>query len=205
MQIKCDDQLGSRGLKKVNVLIVPGQGLLKFTGESISPVAKVLLAEPSKNGKWSCTTWTIELAEGVRQEVIKQDWESSEWLLGETLGIALEDLKKRLKITPEDGITDPQILQFLQAHFPKSLKKLQDKDSSWGEGKDQVAELLAAQKALAEAKAAEQEVLEVVYKLEEAEKMMAEAAAIQGRVTAAKALLGKGKVSLSDLKSAMGL
>lgn len=29
--------------------------------------------------------------------------------------------------------------------------------------------------------------------------------AIQGRVTAAKALLGKGKVSLSDLKSAMGL
>lgn len=190
MQIKCDDQLGSRGLKKVNVLIVPGQGLLKFTGESISPVAKVLLAEPSKNGKWSCTTWTIELAEGVRQEVIKQDWESSEWLLGETLGIALEGLK---------------ILQFLQAHFPKSLKKLQDKDASWGEGKDQVAELLAAQKALAEAKAAEQEVLEVVRKLEEAEKMMAEAAAIQGRVTAAKALLGKGKVSLSDLKSAMGL
>jgi hypothetical protein len=195
--VTCNDRLGSRNISHKNVLAVAGRGLVLFSGESIAPVARVMRADHKKDGKWSHTTWTVELADDASMFQFSQDWQTGAWFNSADWQGAIADV--RLVMGEVAGITDEMIERFIRSVFPKSSAKLDESAAAWAAVGDQFSALLDAQAA---ASAAVQELAsvkaEAVSFIEEQE-AKANSAAIKAKLTAAKG----GKLSLADLKAAL--
>jgi hypothetical protein len=86
------DQIGSRGRKAHLWLVTPAGAVHVFTGESIAGVAAVVGREFEKKGKWSHTTFRLELGAGVRAVPFLDGWER---------GTLAEGLRKALRLEDE--------------------------------------------------------------------------------------------------------
>lgn len=203
--------VSSRQRRHKNLVICPGQGIIEFVGKDISPAVRVLNTDYTKNGGWSHSTWTVELAEGFMPCVYGQDWETGQWFTTQTWEGAVASFRNKMAYGQAEAmkdfqITDEQIIRGIRAIFPESAATLDKLERSFADSTDKVAELIAAQVELADAKAEEAEVLAVISQLEEAEKMHAEAKEIKERASNARAMLSSGKgINLADLKAAMGM
>lgn len=85
--IKWSDQMGHRD-RKAGLLIISDGRPYWFVGGSDRHV-RVLSATWQKDGKWSHTTYEIELAPGVRAYPAHQGWESGKWREGLAAAISL--------------------------------------------------------------------------------------------------------------------
>lgn len=203
--------VASRQRRHKNLIICPGQGIIEFVGKDISPAVRVLNTDYTKNGGWSHSTWTVELAAGFMPCVYGQDWETGQWFTAKTWEGAVASFRNKMAYGQAEAmkgfqITDEQIIRGIRAIFPESAAELDKHESAFANATNQVSELIAAQVELADAKAEEAEVLAVIAQLEEAEKMRAEAKEIKERASNARAMLSSGKsVNLADLKAAMGM
>lgn len=211
MQVVFKDGVSSRQRRHKNLVLCPGQGIIEFVGKDISPAVRVLNTDYTKNGGWSHSSFTVELAEGHAPLVFGQDWETGKWFTSHTWAGAVEHFRNKLYLANgwekmRDLVTDEQIIRGIRAIFTESAAELDKHESAFANATNQVSELIEAQKALSAAKAEEAEVLAVISQLEEAVRLKAEAAAVASRATSAKALLKSGKsVNLADLKAAMGM
>jgi len=182
--------------------VVPGKGIVRFKGVSISPIARVTASTYKKDGKWSKDTWTVEVQDDVLGVSYGQDWDTGEWFPVNTWSEAVKHFRKYIGI--DDGFTDQMMVQTIRAIFPASAKRIDEAEQAYAAAGDQLQELLDAQEELAKASEEEASVLRVIAQLEEAEEMKAEAAAVSARTQKAKSLLSAGKMNLADLKAAMG-
>lgn len=183
-----DNSLLSRGRRKANLVIIPGKGILLFTGETIPGVLRVLRETYTKNGKWSHTTWEVETTGEVRIVTHNQDFGTGQWLCSKTWDSAVKEFQDSLA-----GSDPAHIERFIRATWPNLAEQLDSADNMALAGEDVLAELFAAQEALAAVHK------EVARKVSE-ETAKQEAQKIREDVSKAKDLLKKG-ASLADLKS----
>lgn len=197
--IKCDDQLGSRGRSKKNLLVVAHQGVVEFKGSSIPPVCRVIKDTFTKNGKWSHSTWEVELTEDAFMVTIQQDFGTGQWFTSPTWQGVLQEFRKLLPAEVRSTLTDEQIRPAIRCIFPKVAEKLDLEDVAWT-NEDVFQQLLQAQKALDAAKKSHSDLEKEVDGLIQAEEQRKEAEATRERVAKARKAMSQG-VSLEDLKA----
>lgn len=197
-----DDGLGSRNIEHINLILIPGKGILPFEGSDIPPIVRVVSKTYSKNGKWSKNIWTVELFNNCAPIIWYQDWETGAWFTAKTWKSAIIEFLE--KLPKNHGLTEDVIVQTIRTIFPTTSNILDKSDEEWDQNADLASSLLEAQEKLASAKEAEKEVLAIIDKMEALERIKIETDKIHTRVEAAKDLLKKGPVSLADLKAAIG-
>jgi hypothetical protein len=79
--ITWSDELGNRSRRNGLLIIPPGEQAYWFCGGSDKNV-RVVVSRYNKNGKWSHTTYELEVADGVRAQPVTQGWESGKWREG---------------------------------------------------------------------------------------------------------------------------
>ncbi|NCC41917.1 MAG: hypothetical protein EOM21_21405, partial [Gammaproteobacteria bacterium] len=184
--ITLNNQLGPRSLSHLNLLLARvGEKdlIVEFRGESIPGVARVVKEDYTENGKWSHSTWQVELAEGIAGFTFSQDWETGRYL-ERTWGATFERFRQAVKAE----VSDEAIERFVRAYFRNSIngrKAIEEMDASEGvlsqPSGPVLAELLAAQEGLVEAQAEHDQVAAEVASIEQAEIARTEAAALRER------------------------
>ena len=193
---KINDRMGSRGILHKNLVVAPGQGIVEFRGESISPVLRVVSKEYEKNGKWSHSTWTVEMSGATLLEWY-QDWGTGEWFKARGLKGAVEEMTAAL---PEGhGLTSDQVERAIRHIWPKTSAALAAEDQAFLAAGDQFGDLLEAQKEYASSLKEAQEVVAAIEATEEAKRLRNQAAKLKTAADSAKG----GKMSLADLKAMM--
>ena len=220
-KINLNNQIGSRSTHKMNLVVAQvgdDQLLFEFTGVGIPGAVTVVQEDYEKNGKWSFSTWAVELSDGLHCFLWYQDWEQGNYLTAKTWESAREHVRKTAKkhtLTGSFDLKDEAIDRFVRARLPNTAARLDAAEAERTRDPTPILEdLLAAQAELAEAQkdlsAAQAErgqlAAEVKQALEAraaAEKSRQEAAATADRVTKAKAAMARG-ASLADLKEMLG-
>lgn len=207
-----NNRLGSRSLTHMNLLIavVSGQTLIfPFTGETTPGVATVVSTRYEKNGKWSFSEWSVELADGIQSFVWSQDWELGSYVTAGTWTRAIEDVRR---ISGIPDLCPIAIERFIRSMLGKAAAKLDEAArAAQSDPTPVLAELLAAQAELAAAQAeraaAQAEAVQMATEIqqaidarEQAEQARQEAKATAERVSKAKLAMAKG-ASLADLKA----
>ena len=200
-----DDGIGQRERRHLNLLI-RADGVIKFDGKDVPPVARVLTESYKKNGKWSCTIYVVECQDGVVLAPFVQDWETGQWLTSKTWDEAFKEfrarLKQRLSSSEEcrrivDELTDTAVENAIRAYLPNTAKGIDALVTSWETAPDLFAELLAAQQELAEANKA----AEVLCQSLEADE---ETVRVRTHAARTREVLAKGKsMNLADLRQAL--
>ena len=193
---KINDRIGSRGIHHKNLVVAPKQGIVEFTGDSIPPVLRVLSKEYEKAGKWSHSTWTVEMT-GATIIEWSQDWGTGAWFKARGLKGAVEDLTAAL---PEGhGLAPSQVARAIRAIWPKTSHTLAEEDAAFAAAGDQFKDLLAAQEEYSSAIFEAQEVASTLEAAEEAVRLREQASKLKEAAAKAKG----GKLSLADLKAMM--
>lgn len=202
--VEVNNQLGSRALKHVNLLLVPQQGIVEFQGRDIPPVARVLKESYKKDGKWSHYTWTVEIPDEFELLPFSQDWETGKYFPVNTWPEAIDRLNSKLDGKPARlGISPEQMERAIRSLFREAAEKIDAAETAFSGSGNVLDELLQAQDALAEIQRQEAEINAKIYQLEQAESLRQQAAETAARVAAAQNIMKSGKVSLADLKAAM--
>lgn len=125
MEITWSNRIGNRS-RRPFLLLIRGDEISPFTGESIPGVCVVKGTDYTKAGKWSETIYRIETAENIRAISGYDGWESGRFVEG--LGRAV-DCK-----TPDTwsetanalGVSVPSAMEFLREWRPKAAEKLDE-------------------------------------------------------------------------------
>jgi hypothetical protein len=186
--IKLNDKRGSRDIMHINIIVFDG-ALVQFKGESIPPVARVVNESFDKNGKWSATTWVVELIEGAEAFAFAQDWGTGQWFTGKTWAEAVTRIRNA---GCPDSVANEAIVRFIRSNFPKAASELDKADTAWQNAGNVWVAAVAAQTELS---AAREEVGAYIAEQE---------ASVSAKKVRAALLAAKGgKMSLADLKAAM--
>jgi hypothetical protein len=117
------DGMGHRG-RSPFLLFIKGDQVIPFAGSNIPGVAVVLGTDYTKNGKWSHTTYRIQVADGVRHIAGKNGWETGRFSegLASAVGCATPDTwpdtAKAL------GVSVPSAMEFLRSWRPSAAERL---------------------------------------------------------------------------------
>lgn len=207
-----DNQLGSRDLSHLNLLLATvndQQLLFQFEGKSIPGVCRVVSEEYTKNGKWSHTTWSVELAPGITGFAFSQDWGT-----GKYLAPSWEATLSRFQTAIAYGNGGPNAPQlgreaverFVRATFRSAQGRAAIEAMDKAEevlkqpAGPALLDLLHAQEELAASQADHDAVLQEIAAMEQAEEARKEAAALKARTAQARAAMTRG-ASLADLKA----
>lgn len=130
--ITWSDGIASRG-RNPWLLFIKGDEVIVFDTKNIPGVVVVRGTDYSKNGKWSHTTYRLELASGIRHISGHNGWETGRFVegLGDAVGCATPDTwadtAKAL------GVSVPSAMEFLRAWRPKAADKLDEVEQSLAE------------------------------------------------------------------------
>lgn len=127
--IEWNDGLGSRS-RSPWLLLIKGEEIVAFTGETIPGFVVVRGTNYKKNGKWSNTTYRLTLADGVREISGRAGWESG--LFVEGLGRATSnstpdtwtDLAKCL------GVSVPAAMKFIRGWKSGTAKAMDETEAA---------------------------------------------------------------------------
>jgi len=191
--------IGSRNRRHMNLIIAPGEGIVAFTGQSISPACKVLSEDFNQNGKWSATTWKVEVYAPYRLVTISQDWGMGTYLVAKDWPSAVAELKKSLA----DDVPDEAIVRFIRATLPKAALQLDQAEQDWQSGINGIHDLLIAQEELMQVNNEKAKVLQEAEVRDRTLATQREMAETKEAVTKAREMLAKG-ASLADLKALLG-
>lgn len=123
--IKWSNQIGSRD-RSAWLLFVRGDEIIPFGGQDIPGVVVVRGTDYEKSGKWSHTTFRLQLADGIREIAGRDGWETGRFVegLGSAVGHATPDTwadtAKAL------GVSVPSAMEFLRSWRPKAAAKLDE-------------------------------------------------------------------------------
>ena len=216
MTITLNNRLGSRSIRHMNLIVADigdDQVIFEFTGKGIPGAVTVIKEDYEKNGKWSYSTWTVELADGMDAFTWPQDWEMGTYLTAKTWEAALEQVRYRASrhsLTGAITLTDAAVERFIRARIGKTAAKLDAAEAERTQDPTPLLEeLLAAQAELSEAQQAQaaaeaersrmaNEVQAAIDARAAAERARTDAAATAARVAKAKQAMAKG-ASLADL------
>jgi len=127
--ITWSDGIGSRG-RNPFLIFVRGDEIIPFAGNDIAGVVVVRGTDYTKNGKWSHTTYRLQLADGIRHIAGRSGWETGRFVegLGSAVGCSTPDTwadtAKAL------GVSVPSAMEFLRSWRPKAADKLDEVEQS---------------------------------------------------------------------------
>lgn len=116
--VNADDKLGSRSRRHINLFVCP-EGIVNFTGQSIAPVMRVLKENYTKNGKWSHSTYAVEIDQTHELLPFFQDWETGNWFNSKTWSEAIAEFDRKLGGHPRKmGLSDALLEDVIRTLFP---------------------------------------------------------------------------------------
>lgn len=117
--IWCDEPGGGSSLPYL--FLCKGTGEVRlFRGKSIERWCAVVGDSFEKRGRFSNTTWTLALAEGVKAKALTSGVHSQSGLFEQS---ALDDQRDWLSRQLGVEVCASSFLQLLEAHFPKTLER----------------------------------------------------------------------------------
>ncbi len=127
--IEWSDQIGSRG-RGAWLLFVKGDEIIPFSGMDIPGVVVVRGTDYTKNGKWSHTTYRLQVADSVRHIAGRNGWETGRFVegLGSAVGCATPDTWA--DTASALGVSVPSTMEFLRAWRPGAAEKLDEVEES---------------------------------------------------------------------------
>lgn len=123
--IEWSDEMGGRR-RDPFLLFVKGDEIIPFAGSNIPGVVVVRGTDYKKAGKWSHTTYRLQVADGIRYIAGREGWETGRFVegLGSAVGCATPDTwadtAKAL------GVSVPSAMEFLRSWRPKAAEKLDE-------------------------------------------------------------------------------
>ena len=127
--VEWSDRMGSRG-RGAWLLFVRGDEVIPFGGQDIPGIVVVRGTDYEKAGKWSHTTYRLQLADGIHEIAGRDGWETGRFVegLGSAAGCATPDTwadtSKAL------GVSVPSAMEFLRSWRPKAAEKLDEVEQS---------------------------------------------------------------------------
>lgn len=130
MEFTWSDKMGHRG-RKPWCLLVQGGEIREFTGESIPGLVAVVGTSRSKNGKWSATTYRLELAGGVRAIGGLDGWETGRFAEGLRAAASFQrPIDRWLDVAEALGTSVTEAMRFLRAWRPRAAEALDAVDAA---------------------------------------------------------------------------
>lgn len=124
--ITWSDEIGSRG-RKPFLLFVRGDEIIPFRGgENINGVVVVRGTDYTKNGKWSHTTYRLELADGIRHIAGRDGWETGRFVEGLASAVGCATPDTWADTAKALGVSVPSAMEFLRSWRPKAAAKLDE-------------------------------------------------------------------------------
>lgn len=117
------NKIGSRERKPWLLLIKNGK-VTPFAGESIPGLVAVVGSQYEKCGKWSHTTFALELADGVSAISGRDGWETGRFIEG--LGA---DIRRWPDVAEKLGVPVTEAMRFLRGWRPKAAEALDQVES----------------------------------------------------------------------------
>jgi hypothetical protein len=182
------DRLGHRSRHSRLILFDQKNSIMfEFKGSNIDGIATVLNEEYEKNGKWSNSTYTLRLRDGVQSYHITQSWEEGEYLPENTWEDAFTQFKARSEFFE---LTMPVFEAYVRAYMSNAAARF-DKTAAALEADDTA--FVQAERNLQAAKAA---LASEIRKAEQA----AEAEVMNKKASGVFDALKKGGLSLEELR-----
>ncbi len=117
------DQLGSRS-RRAWLLFVKDGKVYPFKGEGIPGVVAVRGSSYRRNGKWSHTTYRLEVAQGARHISGKEGWETGRFAEGLASATGMRAVDLWVEMANALGVTVPAAQEFLRAWRPKAAEHI---------------------------------------------------------------------------------
>lgn len=122
------------------LIFVKGDEVTLFKGKNIDGLAVIRGTDYERNGKWSHTTYRLEVVDGIRHIMGMTGWETGRFLEG--LGAATScgtpdtwsDAAKAL------GVSVPSAMEFLRANWPNAASELDKVEQSLAALEESVAQ-----------------------------------------------------------------
>jgi hypothetical protein len=118
-----NDGQGHRDRRAWALILGPGDVARPFTGESIPGVCAAFVAGANKNGKWSSTTYQVELAEGVRLVSGHEGWDTGTFAEG-LASATHREVHRWVDLANVLGVSLRAAQAFLRAWRPKAAEAL---------------------------------------------------------------------------------
>ncbi|MEI6511473.1 MAG: hypothetical protein WCO25_05575 [Candidatus Uhrbacteria bacterium] len=123
------DGIGSRG-RGSWLLLIKGETITPFKGQNVPGTVVVRGTDYTKNGKWSHTTFRLELAPGVRAISGKDGWETGKFVEGLRSAVSGSGPIDRWPDAANAlGVSVPAAMQFLREWRPKAAEALDTVDA----------------------------------------------------------------------------
>ena len=123
------NEMGSRS-REPFLLFIKGDEVTTFVGKDILGVVVVRGTDYTKNGKWSHTTYRLQLADGICHIAGRDGWETGRFVegLGAAVGCATPDTWAN--VGKALGVSVPSAMEFLRSWRPKAAAKLDEVEAS---------------------------------------------------------------------------
>ncbi|MFH1295222.1 MAG: hypothetical protein ABIH84_01440 [bacterium] len=117
--------MGSRG-RNPFLLFVRGDEVIVFEGQDVPGVVVVRGTDYTKDGKWSHTTYRLQLATGIRHIAGRDGWETGRFVEGLGSAIGCKTPDTWAETAKALGISVPSTMEFLRSWRPKAAAKLDE-------------------------------------------------------------------------------
>ena len=128
--ITYSDGIGSRS-RRPFLILIKGEAITTFKGETIPGIVVVRGTDYSKNGKWSHTTFRLELAQGVRAISGRDGWETGKFVEGLRSAASFgSPVDTWADVANALGVSVPSAMEFLRSWRPKAAAALDEVDAA---------------------------------------------------------------------------
>lgn len=124
-EITWSDGMGSRS-RNPFLLFVKVDEVIPFRGQNIAGVVVVRGTDYTKNGKWSHTTYRLELASGIRHIAGRDGWETGRFVEGLASAVGRKTPDTWADTAKALGVSVPSAMEFLRSWRPKAAEKLDE-------------------------------------------------------------------------------
>lgn len=123
------NRMGSRG-RKAWMLLIKGERIVSFNGQDIPEMVVVRGTDYHKDGKWSHTTFRLELAPNVRAISGMDGWETGRFVEGLRSAVcASAPIDTWADVANALGVSVPSAMSFLKEWRPKAAATLDEVDA----------------------------------------------------------------------------
>lgn len=121
--------IGNRS-RKPFLLFVKNDKVMVFTGELIPGICVVRGTDYTRSGKWSHTTYRLEVAPGVRVISGHDGWETGRFVEGLGAAVRVKTPDTWVETAEALGVSVPSCMDFLRSWKPKMAEKLDEVDQA---------------------------------------------------------------------------
>ncbi len=134
-KIEWSNGIGNRS-RSSWLLFVRGDQVIPFNGENITGVVVISGTDSEKAGKWSHTTYRLQIADGIRVIAGRDGWETGRFVegLGAATGCATPDTWPQVALAL--GVSVPSAMEFLRAWRPKAAARLDEVEQALADLED---------------------------------------------------------------------